>query len=122
MRAIRITCVVPVIEKWPFASDWFTITIEDEATGERAPFPSYTTAAFTELKVEVTSPAGATISSERRGGTSYYHRCETEKYGGVRDLPGRRTTRRTGTPTTGASDSAFGRPNPSGGSTSCRCG
>ncbi len=73
-----ITCVVPVIEKWPFASDWFTITIEDEATGERAPFPSYTTAAFTELKVEVTSPAGATISSERRGGTSYYHRCETE--------------------------------------------
>ena len=72
-----ITCVVPVIEQWPFASDWFTIAIEDEATGGRAPFPSYETAAFTELKVEVNSPSGATISSERRGGSQYF-RCEAE--------------------------------------------
>lgn len=73
-----VACVVPVMEKWHFASDWFTITVEDEATGERAPFPDYEQVAFTEFKVEVTSPAGATLSSERRGGSVNYDRCETE--------------------------------------------
>ena len=72
---------MPFIAKPVFSTDFFYITVQDEATGEDAPFADYATAPFTELKVEATSPSGATISSERRGPASSfsrYFRCENE--------------------------------------------
>ena len=77
----EIVCAVPFIAKPLFSTDYFYITVQDEATGEDAPFASFETAPFTELKVEATSPAGATLSSERRGPATHasrYFRCEAE--------------------------------------------
>lgn len=73
-----IVCSVPLMWKPPFAADWFAITAVDEATNEIAPFDDGTAATVTQLKVEATSPAGATISSDRGSGLQANNRCAAE--------------------------------------------
>ena len=73
-----IACSVPLMWKPPFAADWFAITAVDEATNAISPFHSGSAALVRQLKVEVVSPAGATISSDRGSGSQANDRCAAE--------------------------------------------